>query len=90
MATTPDQISLSAEQRQQLAAIAEQAAKPWEQVLSEALAAYARAPSDSGTARAESFLEKAEPQGLIGCVDDGPADLSTNPAHMNGFGTRES
>jgi hypothetical protein len=25
-------------------------------------------------------------RGLIGCITDGPEDLSTNPKHMEGFG----
>jgi hypothetical protein len=24
--------------------------------------------------------------GLIGCIEDGPSDLSTNPKYMEGFG----
>jgi predicted DNA-binding antitoxin AbrB/MazE fold protein len=27
--------------------------------------------------------------GLLGCVDGEPADLSTNPAHMEGFGDHQ-
>ncbi len=34
----------------------------------------------------ESCYERAERAGLIGCVADAPADLSTNPAHLEGFG----
>jgi hypothetical protein len=28
--------------------------------------------------------------GLLGCIVDGPADLSTNPKYMDGFGEHES
>jgi hypothetical protein len=30
--------------------------------------------------------ELAEQAGLIGCVDTGKGDLSTNPSYMDGFG----
>ena len=36
--------------------------------------------------KAVSVLERWRAAGLIGCVDDAPADLSTNPKHMEGFG----
>ncbi len=32
-------------------------------------------------------LEAFDRLGLIGCVAGGPTDLSTNPAHMAGFGS---
>jgi predicted DNA-binding antitoxin AbrB/MazE fold protein len=32
------------------------------------------------------LLDKA---GLIGCIKDGPPDLSTNPKYMEGFGKSE-
>lgn len=31
-------------------------------------------------------FELAEQAGLIGCVESGKGDLSTNPKHMKGFG----
>ena len=34
----------------------------------------------------ESCLDLAKRAGLIGVFKGGPADLSTNPAHMEGFG----
>jgi predicted DNA-binding antitoxin AbrB/MazE fold protein len=27
--------------------------------------------------------------GLLGCIEDGPADLSTNPKYMEGFGEQK-
>jgi hypothetical protein len=95
MATTPNEISLSAEQQQQLAALANRADKPWQQVFSEALAAYFPAvkngngTTDDGT-ETESFFDAASRLGLIGCVEGGPADLSTNPKYMEGFGASDS
>ena len=50
------------------------------------LAHHERAPGDDAGATALDVLERA---GLIGCLPgapDSPTDLSTNPAHMEGFG----
>lgn len=37
-------------------------------------------------AQEETALEAFERLGLVGCISDGPADLATNPKHMEGFG----
>lgn len=42
------------------------------------------APASS--AAAPTPYEIALREGLIGCIDDTPPDLSTNPAYMEGFG----
>jgi hypothetical protein len=55
-------------------------------LLAEAIAAYRPKVAGNGRA-AESFSAAAERLGLVGCVED-PADLSINPAHMEGFGQR--
>jgi predicted transcriptional regulator len=34
----------------------------------------------------ETWLERAEALGLIGCSESSPPDLSTNKAYMEGFG----
>ena len=34
----------------------------------------------------ENCLQLAERLGILGVYKDGPTDLSTNPAHMEGFG----
>ncbi|TWT73845.1 hypothetical protein Pla123a_37390 [Posidoniimonas polymericola] len=34
----------------------------------------------------QNALEAFERLGLVGCIKDGPNDLSTNPKHMEGFG----
>jgi len=47
----------------------------------ERLVADRTAPS-SGTSLADRLRES----GLIGSIQDGPGDLSTNPKHMEGFG----
>jgi Arc/MetJ-type ribon-helix-helix transcriptional regulator len=50
-------------------------------VVREALERYLE---ESGEARRGSFLELAGE--LAGCVTDAPADLSSNPRHLAGFG----
>lgn len=51
-----------------------------ESVLREALEAYLAAQMP------ETAYDRLDRLGLIGCIADGPTDLSTNPAHMQGFG----
>lgn len=34
----------------------------------------------------KSFYDAMNERGLIGCIQDAPPDLSTNPKHMEGFG----
>jgi len=86
MSISPDQIDLSADQKQRLAELADQTGKPWGEVLAEALDAYGAQRQGVGGNGGESFYDAAVRLGLIGCVAGGPADLSTNPKHMEGFG----
>jgi len=37
-----------------------------------------------------TLLEILDGAGLVGCIPDAPSDLSTNPRHMEGFGTSGS
>ena len=85
MSTSPDQIMLSPEQREQLARIAHQTGRPWNEVLAEALSALE--PSNcSARANGESVYDALVRLNLLGCIKDGPSDLSTNPRYMEGFG----
>jgi predicted DNA-binding antitoxin AbrB/MazE fold protein len=34
----------------------------------------------------QTLYEMLDEAGLIGCIEDGPSDLSTNPKYMEGFG----
>jgi hypothetical protein len=51
-----------------------------ENVLREAVEAYLAAHND------ETAFDRLNRLGLIGCIEEAPADLSTNPAHMEGLG----
>jgi predicted DNA-binding antitoxin AbrB/MazE fold protein len=39
-------------------------------------------PEETG----QTLYEIMDEAGLIGCIDDAPSDLSTNPKYMEGFG----
>ncbi|MBA3315729.1 MAG: hypothetical protein M3552_14055 [Planctomycetota bacterium] len=86
MSIDPQNIELDARQRADLAALAERVGKPWTAVFSEALEAYRHKAAANGHAD-ESVLEAASRLGLVGCVRSGIPDLTTNPIHMEGFGS---
>jgi hypothetical protein len=86
MSVDPKTISLNDAQRKALAELSDKSGKPWPEVLTEALSTY-RPRTETNGKNAESFAEAAARLGLVGCVE-GPADLSTNPAYMEGFGQR--
>lgn len=59
-------------------------------VLREALSEYAAGRSNGSRPDregSESVYDVLVRTGLLGCIKDGPHDLSTNPIHMEGFGT---
>jgi hypothetical protein len=87
MSVDPKSISLTDAQRKALAELSDKSGKSWPDVFTEALSAY-RPKLDSNGENGESFSEAAERLGLVGCVE-GPSDLSTNRAYMEGFGERE-
>jgi hypothetical protein len=86
MSVDPKTIALTDAQRRVLAELSDKSGKPWPEVFTEALSTYRPKLATNGTA-AESFSAAAERLGLVGCVE-GPADLSTNRAYMEGFGER--
>lgn len=87
MSVDPKTIALDDSQRQVLAELSDKVGKPWPEVLLEALTTY-RPKSQTNGKNGESFGEVAKRLGFVGCIE-GPADLSTNPAYMEGFGQRE-
>jgi hypothetical protein len=87
MSVDPKTITLDDSQRKALAELSDKVGKPWPEVFSEALTTYRPQPHANGK-NGESFGEAAKRLGFVGCVE-GPADLSTNPAYMEGFGQRE-
>lgn len=88
MAIDPNAIELTDAQKRALAELSELTGKPWSEVFSEALSGYQPKVEANGTS-GESFSAAAARLGFLGCVE-GPADLSTNPAYMEGFGESEN
>jgi len=86
MSTMPDPYQLTVDQQAQLANLAEQLGRPRSQVLDAALAVYGSGVQTPAHGGDESFFDAASRLGLLGCVDGGPPDLSTNPKYMEGFG----
>lgn len=88
MSISPENISLTPDQQQLVARLAEQSGRPWNEVLQQALAPLEQtAPVKDGGK--ETVYEAMTRLGLLGCITDAPADLSTNPVYMEGFGERD-
>jgi hypothetical protein len=91
MSTSPDQIVLTHEQQKRIALLSDETGRRWDELLDEALSTF-RPPSPpaNNDTPPETFFDRAKLLGLIGCVEGGPPDLSTNPIYMEGFGKSES
>lgn len=91
MATNSQDIQLNDEQKQALAMLEQQTGRPWAVVFAEALQNYRSEVEYSGNGGAydESAYEALNRGGLIGCIETGPSDLSTNLEYMEGFGESE-
>jgi hypothetical protein len=50
------------------------------------LAAPPGQASETSHGAVQTMYEAFKARGLVGFMTDGPSDLSTNPAHMEGFG----
>jgi predicted DNA-binding antitoxin AbrB/MazE fold protein len=46
-------------------------------------------PAPTSAAGIRTLHDALAAAGLLGCIDDGPTDLSTNPKYMEGFGEHE-
>jgi hypothetical protein len=84
MATDPQEIELTQEQRSLLAARSKETGRPWDELLRELFMPLAK-PGRVDSASGRTLYEALHERGLIGAYD-GPVDLSTNPEHMEGFG----
>ncbi len=85
MATDPREIHLTDEQCKCLAERSEETGRPWPELLEEVLAKIP--PPRSTENKERSLYDALNERGLIGSITDAPADLSTNPKHMEGFGS---
>lgn len=86
MASNPREIKLTAEQQEQLARIAERTGEPWQQLLSRVMGTLPGQPSNGPRDQNKSAYDLLNEAGLIGCIEGGPADVSSNPEYMEGFG----
>jgi hypothetical protein len=83
-------IHLTSEQQETLTRLAAQSGKPWEEVLGKALASIEQQTRAANGTPTETVQAAMIRLGLLGCVRDAPADLSTNPQYMQGFGSHGS
>jgi hypothetical protein len=85
MNTIPQHLDLTPAQIALLSDLTARTQKSPQQVVDDALRHYSievRNDAVSG----ESLYDRLARDGLIGCLEGGPPDLSTNPKYMKGFG----
>jgi hypothetical protein len=80
-------IQLTAGQQETLQRLATQSGKSWEEILETAFTSMEQQKRPANGEPTESVFAAMVRLGLLGCVTDGPADLSTNPQYMEGFGS---
>ena len=86
MAINPEEIRLTPEQQERLARIAEQSGQPWQELLTRVIGDLHGQPSNGPVEQTKSAYDLLNDAGLIGCIEGGPRDVSSNPEHMEGFG----
>lgn len=86
MSIDPTTIELTAEQKRLLALKAEREGADYATVLNEWLGAAPMEREGLNGDKLPSVLQRMKARGAVGCAL-GPGDLSTNPKHMEGFGT---
>jgi hypothetical protein len=103
MATDSYQIELSPQQFQLLEELAARSHRSREQTLASIIEQFRLSCEQSIALSLEQFrlslennvgqqpslslADRLRSEGLLGCLQGGPSDLSTNPDHMNGFGS---
>lgn len=87
----PRNIQLSPQQQEDIAALAERTGKTWQEVLQAALNRHIHIVMQAEQPETqESVYDVLQRAGLIGCLQGGPPDLSTNPKYMDGFGESDA
>jgi hypothetical protein len=83
-------IRLDDESRQQIEELSRAVGASPSTVIRTAVDSYYRTTQKRrrGRAKRETVYDIMLRAGLIGCIKDGPPDLSTNPKYMEGFGER--
>lgn len=89
MAIDPNEVQLTAAQRQLIADLAERQGRSPQDVLADLISpAGVRRRNGSGSGPIESAHELGKRLGLYAALEDAPPDLSTNRRYMEGFGER--
>jgi hypothetical protein len=88
MAIDPNEIQLTAGQRQLIADLAERLGRSPQDVLAELIAPAEVRQRNGRAVPTESAHALGKRLGLYAALEDGPPDLSTNPRYMEGFGQR--
>jgi hypothetical protein len=86
MASNPLHFDLPESLLQQLEAIVRATGKSESEVVQQALSEYCSRKRPDEKSPDDSCFDVAVRAGFLGCDEGGPADLSVNPAHMEGFG----
>ena len=80
-------LELTPELQKQVEQIARRSGKSTDEVLRDLIAdGLAQRASQSPVESGESLYDALARSGSLGCEKGDPADLSTNPRHMEGFG----
>jgi hypothetical protein len=88
MATNNHFVSLTEDQIRLLGELSARTGKSPAELISDALHNYSAATSKQGGTEGQplSLSTRLSRRELLGCLDGGPPDLSTNPEHMEGIG----
>ena len=87
MDTDSNQIELNEHQRHLLANAADQLGVPWPEVFEKAIAPLAGSDEhQQENGKAETPYEILLREGLIGCIEGTPHELSTNKKYMQDYG----
>jgi hypothetical protein len=87
MAIESYDVSLSPDVWKLLNGLSSNMGKPPAEVVADALRQYESGEQkhECGNGHPNSVYESLQEGGFLGCIEGGPADLSTNPRYMQGF-----
>lgn len=87
MTLQPGDIPIDADQERQLRELARRKGRPESEIVRAALEAYlAKQRSVKKRGDGKTLYDAMREAGAIGMIKDGPADLASNKAHLEGFG----
>lgn len=85
MSSIPQHLDLTPEQISLLSELTLKTRKSPQEVVEDALRQYSMEVS-AGDLTGTSLYDRLAHDGLIGCLEGNPSDLSMNPKYMEGFG----